>query len=84
MRRRGSASREDCGSKNMISCSLLWKGSPLCGHEGMLMTGTEGGLEEHLGHQVNVPVLKYLHICDLRRRDEKGQRLEAERPSRRL
>lgn len=48
------------------------------------MTGTEGGLEEHLGHQVNIPVLKYLHICDLRRRDEKGQRLEAERPSRRL
>lgn len=68
----------------MMHYRLLWKGSPLCGHEGMLMTGTEGGLEGHLGHQVNVPVLKYPQICGLRGRDQKGARMEAGKPSRKL
>lgn len=63
--------------------------------KGMLWTGN-GGLAreahkgkgyqivEGLGHQTKASILKYLQVCDLRKKDQKGQRLEAGRPGRRL
>lgn len=51
---------------------------------GILRTGAKDGLEIQLGQQVKASILKYLKVCDLRKREQKRQRLEAGRPSRRL
>lgn len=57
---------------------------PHCGHEGDAQDLREAALKTGLGHQVKSSILKYLQVCSLRRRDQKGQRLEARRPSGRL
>ena len=43
-----------------------------------LRAGVIDGLERHLGHQDKASVLKYLQVCDQRRRGQKGQSLEVE------
>lgn len=61
---------------------MLWTGN------GRLAGDTHKGkghqIVEGLGRQNKASILKYLQVCDLRGKYQKGQSLETDRPGRRL